>query len=59
MGNELPPETVCNFFIQWIDTVIMHPDEDVDSKVPIQSMLLDIDLNQQSKSHINLSEKKE
>lgn len=35
MGNELPPETVCNFFIQWIDTVIMHPDEDVDSKVPI------------------------
>ncbi|KAI8435011.1 hypothetical protein MSG28_003447 [Choristoneura fumiferana] len=33
MGNELPPEIVCNFFIQWIDTIAMHPDEDVDSKI--------------------------
>lgn len=33
MNNELPPENVVNFFLQWIDTPNFHFIEDVEEKV--------------------------
>lgn len=33
MKNELLPEIVVNFFVQWIDTTNLHADLDVEKKV--------------------------
>ncbi|XP_063359474.1 F-box only protein 21-like [Cydia amplana] len=33
VNNELSPEAVCNFFIQWVDTLHIHPDEHIDIRI--------------------------
>lgn len=33
--NELHPEMVVNFFLQWIDTCNLHPDIEVEKRVSL------------------------
>lgn len=43
MRNELPPEIVVNFFLQWTDTVNLHPDLEIENSVSnLRSFFLSI-----------------
>ncbi|KAL0842062.1 hypothetical protein ABMA28_014258 [Loxostege sticticalis] len=48
MRNELPPEIVVNFFLQWTDTVNLHPDLEIENSINDLASKVKLVLNAQN-----------